>query len=42
MQKLKFHYNQNEGKILLFITAFSACGLLIIIGEFTNIINFII
>jgi hypothetical protein len=42
MQKLKFHYNQNEGKILLFITAFASCGLIILISEFTNIINFII
>jgi hypothetical protein len=42
MKKFNLLPEQTQGKILLFITAFSACGLLIIISEFTNIINFII
>jgi hypothetical protein len=42
MQKFNLLSDKTQGKILLFITVFSACGLLIIISEFTNIIHFII
>jgi hypothetical protein len=33
---------KTQGAVLLFITCFASFGLLVLISEFTNIINFII
>lgn len=42
MKKFYLLPEKTQGGILLFITCFASCGLLILISEFTNIINFII
>jgi hypothetical protein len=42
MRKFNLLSEKAQGAVLLFITCFASFGLLVLIGEFTNIINFII